>query len=112
MKQAIIWIIILVFGGGIVYSRFFKPQEKLPDTSVYERRIDSLNNEIELNNKKMLQLDSLVDIQENKINRLEKKLSKTAAEAAKEQKEHEEDLKRINAMSNSDVAALFAESFK
>ena len=52
MKQAIIWIIILVFGGGIVYSRFFKPQEKLPDTSVYERRIDSLNNEIELNNKK------------------------------------------------------------
>jgi len=65
MKEAIIWIIILVFGGGIVYSRFFKPQEKLPDTSVYERRIDSLNNEIELNNKKMLQLDSLVDIQEN-----------------------------------------------
>jgi hypothetical protein len=60
----------------------------------------------------MLRLDSLVDIQKNKINKLENKLSKTAAEAAKEQKEHEEDLKRINAMSNSDVAALFAESFK
>ena len=112
MKQAIIWIIILVFGGGIVYSRFFKPQEKLPDTSVYERRIDSLNNEIELNNKKMLQLDSLADIQKAKITKLETKLSQTAAQAAQEHKKHEEDLKRLNAMSNSDVAALFSESFK
>jgi hypothetical protein len=54
----------------------------------------------------------MVDIQKSKINKLENKLSKTAAEAAREQKEHEEDLKRISAMSNSDVAALFSESFK
>ena len=112
MKQAIIWIIILVFGGGIVYSRFFKPQEKLPDTSIYEKRIDSLNNEIELNNKKIKQLDSLADVQKTKISKLENKLSQTAAQAAQEHKKHEEDLKRINAMSNSDVTALFAESFK
>jgi septal ring factor EnvC (AmiA/AmiB activator) len=112
MKQTLIWIIVLVFGIGIVYTRFFKPAEKLPDVSIYERRIDSLNNEIKANNIKVQQLDSLVDIQKSKINKLENKLSKTAAEAAKEQKEHEEDLKRINAMSNSDVAALFSESFK
>lgn len=112
MKQAIIWIIVLVFGGGIVYSRFFKPTEKLPDVSIYERRIDSLNNEIKANNIKVQQLDSMVDIQKSKINKLENKLSKTAAEAAREQKEHEEDLKRISAMSNSDVATLFSESFK
>jgi septal ring factor EnvC (AmiA/AmiB activator) len=112
MKQAIIWIIILVFGGGIVYSRFFKPQEKLPDISIYEKRIDSLNNEIELNNKKIKQLDSLADVQKTKISKLENKLSQTAAQAAQEHKKHEEDLKRINAMSNSDVTALFAESFK
>ena len=112
MKQALIWIIILVFGIGIVYTRFFKPAEKLPDVSIYERRIDSLNNEIKLNHQKVKQLDSLSDIQKAKINKLELKLSKTAAEAAREQKEHEEDLKRISAMSNSDVAALFSESFK
>ena len=112
MKQAIIWIIVILFAGGIAYTRFFKPQEKLPDTSIYERRIDSLNNEIELHNKKILQLDSLVDVQKAKVFKLESKLSQTAAQAAQEHKKHEEDLKRINAMSNSDVTALFAESFK
>ena len=112
MKQIVIWIIVLLFAGGIAYTRFIKPQQKLPDTSIFEKRIDSLNNEIELHNQKIKQLDSLVDIQKSKINKLENKLSKTAAEAAREQKEHEEDLKRINAMSNSDVAALFSESFK
>ena len=112
MKQTLIWIIVLVFGIGIVYTRSFKPAEKLPDVSIYERRIDSLNNEIKANNIKVQQLDSLVDIQKSKINKLENKLSKTAAEAAKEQKEHEEDLKRINAMSNNDITALFSESFK
>ena len=100
------------FGIGIIYTRFFKPAEKLPDVSIYERRIDSLNNKIKANNIKMKQLDSLVDIQKTKITKLENKLSKTAAEAAREQKEHEEDLKRISAMSNSDVATLFSESFK
>lgn len=112
MKQIIIWIIVLLFAGGIVYTRFFKPQEKLPDISIYEKRIDSLNNEIELHNQKIKQLDSLVDIQKAKVSRLENKLSQTAAQAAQEHKKHEEDLKRLNAMSNSDVAALFSESFK
>ena len=112
MKQTLIWIIVLVFGIGIVYTRFFKPAEKLPDVSIYERRIDSLNNEIKANNIKVKQLDSLVDIQKTKINKLETKLSQTAAQAAQEHKKHEEDLKRLNAMSNSDVAALFSESFK
>ena len=112
MKQIIIWIIALLFAGGIAYTRFFKPQPKLPDTSIYEKRIDSLNNEIELNNKKIMELDSLVDVQKARVLKLENKLGKTAAEAAKEHKQHEEDLKRISAMSNSDVASLFAESFK
>jgi hypothetical protein len=52
MKQAIIWIIVILFAGGIAYTRFFKPESKLPDTSIYEKRIDSLNNEIELHKKK------------------------------------------------------------
>jgi septal ring factor EnvC (AmiA/AmiB activator) len=112
MKQTLIWIIVLVFGIGIVYTRFFKPVEKLPDVSIYERRIDSLNNEIKANHVKVQQLDSMVNVQKSKITKLETKLSQTAAQAAREQKEHEEDLKRINAMSNSDVAALFSESFK
>lgn len=112
MKQTLIWIIVLVFGIGIVYTRFFKPAEKLPDVSIYERRIDSLTNEIKANNIKVKQLDSLVDIQKSKIVNLENKLSQTAAQAAREQKQHEEDLKRLNAMSNSDVATLFTESFK
>ena len=83
MKQTIIWIIVILFAGGITYTRFFKPQQKLPDTSIYEKRIDSLSNEIELNNQKIKQLDSLVDVQKAKVLKLENKLGKTAAEAAK-----------------------------
>lgn len=112
MKQTIIWIIVILFAGGIAYNRFFKPESKLPDTFIYESRIDSLNIKIELHNQKIKQLDSLVNIQKTKIIKLENKLSKTASQAAQEHKQHEEDLKRINAMSNSDIAALFAESFK
>lgn len=112
MKQTLIWIIVLVLSIGLIYNRFFKPVQKLPDVSVYERRIDSLTIEIELHNQKVKQLDSLSNIQKIKIKKLENKLSKTAADAANEQKEHEKDLKRISAMSNSDVAALFTESFK
>jgi len=26
MKQTIIWIIVILFAGGIAYTRFFKPQ--------------------------------------------------------------------------------------
>ena len=50
MKQITIWIIVLLFAGGIAYTRFIKPQQKLPDTSIFEKRIDSLNNEIEFQN--------------------------------------------------------------
>jgi len=112
MKQTIIWIIVILFTGGIVYNRFFKPESKLTNIPIYERRIDSLDNEIELHNQKIKQLDSVVNIQNTKIIKLENKLSKTATQAAQEHKQHEEDLKRINAMSNSDITALFAESFK
>ena len=34
MKQTLIWIIVLVFGIGIVYTRFFKPAEKLKQTTL------------------------------------------------------------------------------
>ena len=51
-------------------------------------------------------------ILKTKVLKLEAKLGKTAAQAAQEHKKHEEDLKRLNAMSSSDVAALFSESFK
>jgi septal ring factor EnvC (AmiA/AmiB activator) len=112
MKQTLIWIIVLVFGIGIVYTRFSKPAEKLPDVSIYERRIDSLNNEIKANHNKVCQLDSMVKIQKSKIIKLESKLNQTAAQAAKEHKKYEENLKRLNAMSNSDIATLFAKIFK
>ena len=112
MKQIIIWIIVILFAGGIAYTRFFKLTPTLPDIYTFEKTIDSLNNEIELHNQKIKQLDSLVDVQKAKVSKLELKLNKTAVQAAQEHKKHEEDLKRLNAMSNSDVAALFSESFK
>jgi hypothetical protein len=53
----------------------------------------------------------LNNIQENKIKVLTTKLGNTAVLAAKEHKQHEEDIKRIGAMSNNDITALFTTSF-
>ena len=108
----IVYIVIGIVVGALLYKKFFTKTAKLPDTSVYEHRIDSLQKEIEMDKSKIAVYDSISNQQEEKIAKLKKRLNNTAAEAAQEEKEHEKDLNRIRAMSNNDIAATFAESFK
>jgi uncharacterized membrane protein len=107
----IIIILLVILGGAAVYSSYVKDVPGLPNVEGYQRTIDSLNNAILINHKEIAKFDSLNTIQQNKIKVLTVKLGKTAAEAAKEHKQHEEDIKRIGAMSNNDVTALFTTSF-
>ena len=107
----IIIILLVILGGAAVYSSYVKDVPGLPNVEGYQRTIDSLNNAILINHKEIAKFDSLNTIQESKIKVLTAKLGNTAAEAAKEHKQHEEDIKRIGAMSNNDVTALFTESF-
>ena len=71
----------------------------------------SIPNAILINHKEIAKFDSLNILQEVKIKKLTAKLGNTAALAAKEHKQHEEDIKRIGAMSNNDITALFTTSF-
>ena len=107
----VIVVLLIILGGAVVYSLYVKDMSSLPNVEGYQKTIDSLNNAIDLNKKEIARFDSLNNIQEEKIKKLNVRLSNTAATAAKEHKQHEEDIKRIGAMSNNDVTALFTESF-
>jgi hypothetical protein len=107
----VIVVLLVILGGAVVYSLHVKDITELPNVEGYQRTIDSLNNAILINHKEIAKFDSLNNIQEEKIKKLNVRLSNTAATAAKEHKQHEEDIKRIGAMSNNDVTALFTESF-
>lgn len=107
----IIIILLVILGGAAVYSSYSKDVPGLPNVEGYQRTIDSLNNAILINHKEIAKFDSLNTLQEGKIKVLTAKLGNTAAEAVKEHKQHEEDIKRIGAMSNNDVTALFTTSF-
>jgi len=107
----VIVVLLVILGGAVVYSLHVKDMAEIPNVERYQRTIDSLNNAILLNHKEIAKFDSLNNIQENKIKVLTTKLGNTAVLAAKEHKQHEEDIKRIGAMSNNDVTALFTESF-
>ena len=107
----IIIISLVILGGASLYSLHVKATAGLPNVEGYQRTIDSLNNAILINHKEIAKFDSLNTLQEGKIKKLTAKLGNTAALAAKEHKQHEEDIKRIGAMSNNDVTALFTESF-
>ena len=109
----LVYIAIGILLGGWLYSKFLvKENQSLPDVSIYENRIDSLAKEIEKDKSKLTTYDSISKAQDQKIVRLEGRLKTTAGKAAQEQKEHQEDLKRIRSMSTNDITAAFTESFK
>lgn len=109
----LLYIIIGIVAGAWLYSKFFnKNTQDLPDVSVYTNRIDSLQKAILVDKAKLTTYDSVATAQQIKIARLNKKLQDIADKAAQEQQQHEEDIKRIGAMSNNDIASTFAKSFK
>lgn len=107
----IIIILLVILVGATVNQPHVKDTTGLPNVEGYQRAIDSLSNTIRTNHKEITKLDSLNSIQQNKIKVLTAKLTNTAAQAAKEYKQYEENIKRINAMSNNDITALFTKSF-
>ena len=107
----LIVVLLVILGGAVIYSLHVKDMTELPNVEGYQRTIDSLSKAILINNKEIAKFDSLNNIQGKKIKILTAKLGNTAVLAAKEHKQHEEDIKRIGAMSNNDVTTLFTTSF-
>lgn len=107
----IIVVLLIILGGGAMYSLHVKDITEIPDIKRYEKTIDSLNNVLLINKREIARFDSLTNIQESKIKTLTTKLGNIAVLAAKEHKQHEEDIKRIGVMSNNDITTLFTASF-
>jgi septal ring factor EnvC (AmiA/AmiB activator) len=108
----IVGFIILVWLCFTIYLSIQNYNLKLIDTSGYDKKVDSLNNEI---TKHIAISDSLVksiETRKQKIAQYEIELANLKNKLDKEKKQHEKDINRINSMSNSDIAREFTNTFK
>lgn len=108
-----IFILVSIVGTLILTSKLYRKFE-IPtlDTSKYDRKIDSLNLIIQENNAKILALDSLNDIQKDKIQNLNWKLNSLKNQADKNKKDYEDKLNSLDSLSHNDLTDKFTELFK
>ena len=107
-----IFILISIAGTLVLTSKLYRKFE-IPtlNTSVYDRQIDSLNLIIQENNTLILILDSLNDIQKDKIQNLNWKLGSLKNQADKNKKDYENKLNTLDSLSHNDLTAKFTDIF-
>jgi len=114
VKEYFVVILILISVAGTLFlgTRYYKKFKIVTvDTSFYDRQIDSLNNIIELNNKKIQTLDSLNGIQKTKIAGLNWRLESLKNQADKNKKDYENKLNSLDSLSHNDLTDKFTNTF-
>ena len=114
VKEYFVVILILISVAGTLFlgTRYYKKFKIVTvDTSFYDRQIDSLNNIIELNNKKIQTLDSLNGIQKTKIAGLNWRLKGLKTQADKNKKDYEDKLNSLDSLSHNDLTDQFTDIF-
>lgn len=101
--------IILI--GGVVYLLFFN-NPPIVDVSVYQKRIDSLQNLVTINNHKLDSLSGLETKKEQDIDDLKKQLANLSNKNKDLKKKYDAEVALVNSMSNDDIVDLFTETFK
>lgn len=101
----------IVFGTGIVYLLFFN-NPPIVDVSVYEKRIDSLQTLVTINNQKIDSLTNLETKKEQDINNLKNQLTGLSNKNKDLKKKYDAEVALVNSMSNDDIVDLFTETFK
>jgi peptidoglycan hydrolase CwlO-like protein len=101
----------IVLGAGIVYLLFFN-NPPIVDVSVYQNKIDSLQNLVKINNQKIDSLSNLETQKEKDIDNLKNQLSGLANKNKDLKKKYEAEVALVNSMSNDDIVDLFTETFK
>lgn len=101
--------IILI--GGVVYLLFFN-NPPIVDVSVYQKRIDSLQNLVTINNHKLDSLSNLETKKEQDIDDLKKQLANLSNKNKDLKKKYDTEVALVNSMSNDDIVDLFTETFK
>lgn len=114
VKEYFVVILILISVAGTLFlgTRYYKKFKIVTiDTSFYDRQIDSLNNIIELNSKKIQTLDSLNGIQKTKIAGLNWRLESLKNQADKNKKDYEDKLNSLDSLSHNDLTDKFTNTF-
>ena len=114
VKEYFVVILILISVAGTLFlgTRYYKKFKIVTvDTSFYDRQIDSLNNIIELNNKKIQTLDSLNGIQKTKIAGLNWRLKGLKTQPDKNKKDYENKLNSLDSLSHNDLTDKFTNTF-
>lgn len=114
VKEYFVAILILISVAGTLFlgTRYYKKFKIVTiDTSFYDRQIDSLNNIIELNSKKIQTLDSLNGIQKTKIAGLNWRLESLKNQADKNKKDYEDKLNSLDSLSHNDLTDKFTNTF-
>ena len=101
----------VVLGVGIVYLLFFN-NPPIVDVSVYQNRIDSLQNLITINNQKLDSVSNLETQKEKDIDVLKSQLSELSNKNKDLKKKYDAKVALINSMSNDDIVYVFTETFK
>ena len=101
--------IILVV--GVVYLLFFN-NPPIVDVTVYQKRIDSLQNLVSINNHKIDSLSGLETKKEKDIDDLKNQLANLSNKNKNLKKKYDAEVALVNSMSNDDIVDLFTETFK
>lgn len=105
-------IVIILLAGSIAITVSLTNFIKYPtfDNS-YKKQIDSLANLIQINNQKYKTLDSLSYLEQQKILKLESKLSDLSYKTNKNLQRYEEELDRLNRLTDSQLVIKFTDIF-
>lgn len=107
-----ILIVVILAGGSILATISLTSLFKYPSLDdSYKKQIDSLGTLIELNNKKVRTLDSLASLEQEKINKLQSQLSDLSYRTNKNLKRYEEELDRLNRLTDSQLVIKFTDIF-
>lgn len=111
MKKSIIYLVFISLISLVIYFSLFK-NNKLINTTHHDLIVDSLNNIINKNEKKIDSLNLSVSAKEERLVKYEYDLISLKNKLNKEKKEHEKDINRINSISNKDISTEFTNTFK
>ena len=101
----------ILLGVGVVYLLFFN-NPPIVDVSVYQNRIDSLQNLVYVNDKKIDSLSKLEIKQEQDIDNLKNQLCSLSNKNKDLKKKYDAEVALLNTMSNDDIVSVFTETFK
>lgn len=101
----------IILGVGVVYLLFFN-NPPIVDVSVYQNRIDSLQNLVSINNQKIDSLSNLETKKEKDIDNLKNQLAGLSNKNKDLKKKYDAEVALLNSMSNDDIVSVFTETFK